>query len=85
VNGTEGTTIEMSQLPSWTQEVSERLIDIQKAAERRDARTIALIHETQEYLDEVQKQINGYCTALRTGQMPRRMLRAMTHDEPEAA
>jgi hypothetical protein len=79
-----GEAIEMAQLPSWTSEVSERLMDIQLAAERGDQRILTLIHDTQAFVEEVEDTINGVFTTVRTGKMPRRMQRA-TNDTPEAA
>jgi hypothetical protein len=72
-----GEAIEMAQLPSWTSEVSERLMDIQLAAERGDQRILVLIHDTQKYVEKVEKTINGVYTAVRTGQPPRWMASQM--------
>ena len=80
----EGNGFEMAQLPSWTSEVSERLIDIQIAAERGDRRLISLIHEAQTFVDAVEDEINGVFTTVRTGKMPRR-LRAVAEDTLDAA
>ena len=75
----------MAQLPSWTQEMAERLIDIQRATERGDPQTVTLIREAQAYLDQVESEINGVFTTVRTGKMPRR-LRLVTNEEaPNAA
>lgn len=75
----------MAQLPSWTGEVSERLMDLQIAVERGDGRRrlISLIHETQEFVKDTESQINAYCTTLRTGQPPKR-LRLVVSNETEA-
>lgn len=74
----------MAQLPGWTQEMAERLIDIQRATERGDPQTVTLIHEAQAYLDQVEDEINGVFTTVRTGKMPRR-LRAVAEDTLDAA
>lgn len=63
----------MATLPPWTAEVSERLMDIQRAAEQQDQRLIPMIHETQAYLTELERRIVGYCTTVRTGTPPRWM------------
>jgi hypothetical protein len=81
----EGHGISMAQLPSWTGEVSERLMDLQIAVERGDGRRrlISLIHETQEFVKDTESQIVGYCTTLRTGTPPKR-LRLVVSNQDEA-
>jgi hypothetical protein len=67
------------------QVVAKRMIDADGIRTEAEQALLDVLVETQEVITEVEREIVGYCTVVRTGQMPRRMLRSMTHDEPEAA
>lgn len=84
----------MAQLPNWTDEVSDLVMDAQVIAMRAVKADGVVTEDEQALLDSlkaaqtritvVHDEINAVTTVLRNGRMPRRMLAAM-NDEPLTA
>ena len=81
----------MVQLPDWTNEVSDLVMDAQVIARKavkedgvvsdNEQRLLDALIAVQERIGVVHDEIHHVSTVLRTGRMPRRMLRAMNDNE----
>jgi hypothetical protein len=84
----------MAQLPNWTDDVSDLVMDAQVIAMRAvdadgertadEQKLLDALYATQERIMVVHGEINAVTSTLRSGRMPRR-LRARYDDTPDAA
>lgn len=87
----------MPYLPAWTDEVSDALMDAFLAVQRDDrAAALAVIHDAQERVKDVDLELRTYVSRVRTGKPARdhdrerrkrnlRLIRTERDDEPQTA